>query len=154
MSLDDLAKAQAQIEATVKERDTLALGLQSEILAHNRTKDRLQLVQVELEKAQADAKMYMRLSTKFATLVSNIHMLSAEAKKIITEVAKEELMEGETAQEREDATKIAERFAPEKREAYDPNLADGYAQKDGKTVLVRENRSATHGLLETPGTIR
>lgn len=26
----------------------------------------------------------------------------------------------------------------QRREAFDPNKADGYAQKDGKTVLVRE----------------
>lgn len=115
MSLDDLAKAQTQIEATVKERDALRVLLEKEQYDHNRTKDRLQLLNVELEKWQADAKMYMRLATKFATKVADIHTLAAKAKELVVELANEELMEGETAQEREDATKVAQRFAPEDR---------------------------------------
>lgn len=122
MSLDDLAKAQVQIEATVKERDALRALYEKERHDHNRTKDRLQLLNVELEKWQADAKMYMRLATKFATKVADIHTLASKAKELVVELANEELMEGETAQEKEDATKVAQRFGPEAAHGADPRM--------------------------------
>lgn len=112
MSMDELAKAQAQIAAVVKERDDLLQGLSLSITDHNRTKDRLQLVQNELEKAQADAKMWQRVATKFATLISAIHMLSKEAKAVADAAAREGQMEGETAAEVEAAATVAKRFAP------------------------------------------
>lgn len=82
MSMDELARAQAQIAAVVEERDQLRNHLQNETTEHNRTKDRVTLVQNELEKAQADRDTWMRVATKFATLVASIHDLSLKAKAI------------------------------------------------------------------------
>jgi hypothetical protein len=148
MSLTELANAQAQIEACVRERDELRKQLNEEVKEHNRTSDRLQLIQTELEKAQDDMKLYMRTATAFAERIRAIGILSDGAKDYVEAALREGLLSPHDKPPAP-ASKSLDELLDEmqssptptaKREAYDPDRADGYAQVEGKTVLMRENK--------------
>lgn len=83
MSLEELSTALVSIRSITEERDRLRMLLHQTQIERDRNADRVQLIQNELEKAQADRDMFMRSAAKWAERVMIIASMAEEAKKIV-----------------------------------------------------------------------
>lgn len=112
LTTEELATALARIQQISRERDDFASRLSTEQSAHHRTKDRLQLVQNQLEKTEEARDMFMRTAAAYAELINNIGLLADKAKEAVRAAIHDGLLKGETKEEKHETTIIANRFAP------------------------------------------
>jgi hypothetical protein len=83
MSMEELATALASIRAVTMERDGLRNSLAAAERSRDQWKDRCDLVQVKLENAERDAKMYMRTAAAYAERINAIGLLADDAKEAV-----------------------------------------------------------------------
>lgn len=113
MSTEELATALTKVQQLARDRDQMKSAYDGEVAAHLRTKDRLTLVQNELEKAQDARDLFMRMAANYSALIGAIHDMSVKAKSAADAARKDGLLPGETQKERHETTILANRFAPQ-----------------------------------------
>lgn len=90
MSVEELAAATMRIAGLAEEREKLKRLLAVSENDRNRALDRVQLIQVQLEKAEQDRDMYMRAAAKWAERVLVIASLAQEASDLVAAYARAE----------------------------------------------------------------
>lgn len=90
MSVEELAAATMRIAGLAEEREKLKRLLAVSENDRNRALDRVQLIQVQLEKAEHDRDMYMRAAAKWAERVLVIASLAQEASDLVAAYARAE----------------------------------------------------------------